>query len=314
MVFPRSNMFLIFGILLFVFCFPSFGSLQRTLGTHKSNMVILCSKEMDIKTSLIVPQSLGAFATRNFAEGEAILIETARFLSPKVDFINQHPERYNESFVWGVVEDALKHSRSVADLCKTLQEQKYATMLGEQNPWTTEDQAILELYANEYHESVDDVRYLYNVMQTNCLTGAVTVIPVGGMTIKGTPISGFWIPDRHGFYPRLSRLNHSCEPNTKPMKPQPTVTLVALHAIKKGEELTFNYLNEGTQSPPSVAREYLMKYFRFRCSCLLCRDLCDWLKCNKEGLKRCPCGTASYCSKECQKLDWARHRSSEHKQ
>jgi len=150
-------------------------------------------------------------------------------------------------------------------------------------------------------------------MVTNCLTAGVAVLSMGGVIIQGTAVSGIALPDRHGFFPRLSRLNHSCQPNTKPMKPQPTITLVALRDIKKGEELTFHYRSELQKSPPSVAREQLLTHFRFRCACSHCRSLCAWLQCEKEGAKHCPCEQVNYCSKECQKLDWARHRSSEHK-
>ncbi len=68
-------------------------------------------------------------------------------------------------------------------------------------------------------------------------------------TIDGTPR---WNLARY--------INHSCEPNAKPVGRNGGIVIVALRRIEPGEEITYNY-----------GLEYLQYFFRDDCRCAPCR-------------------------------------------
>jgi hypothetical protein len=84
----------------------------------------------------------------------------------------------------------------------------------------------------------------------------------------------------HCFYPHLSRINHSCIPNSLLTYHTPSSsssfthgtvysTLVATQTIRVGEEITISYLSQ-LCSPLQTRREFLKQGFEFHCSCQRC--------------------------------------------
>jgi SET domain-containing protein len=55
-------------------------------------------------------------------------------------------------------------------------------------------------------------------------------------------------------------INHSCEPNAKPVGRNGGIVIVALRTIEPGEEITYNY-----------GKEYLDYFFKHNCRCAPCR-------------------------------------------
>jgi hypothetical protein len=81
-----------------------------------------------------------------------------------------------------------------------------------------------------------------------------------------------------GIFPTISRINHSCRPNTQHTWNRSTEreTIHAIRDIKKGEEITISYSLGG---PSQSRRQHLKENFGFDCTCDLC-SLTD------EALKR----------------------------
>ncbi|EPE06592.1 set domain containing protein [Ophiostoma piceae UAMH 11346] len=75
-----------------------------------------------------------------------------------------------------------------------------------------------------------------------------------------------------GLFPRISILNHGCQPNTVATWSEAPMAMIvyANQDIKKGEELTMNYLNDDLTLK---ARTVLNAHrFGFKCQCPLCRE------------------------------------------
>jgi SET domain-containing protein len=72
-----------------------------------------------------------------------------------------------------------------------------------------------------------------------------------------------------GIFPMISRINHSCRPNTQHTWNTSIEheTIHAIRDIKKGEEITISY-NLGGPSQPRMQR--LKRSFGFDCTCDLC--------------------------------------------
>ncbi|KAJ7668702.1 hypothetical protein DFH06DRAFT_1182330 [Mycena polygramma] len=69
----------------------------------------------------------------------------------------------------------------------------------------------------------------------------------------------------------ISRLNHSCSPNTAPRfdKASFSFRLYAVRDIPAGEELTFQYI---LVEQPTAKRQEELKPYAFRCTCRACKD------------------------------------------
>ncbi|KAF7351137.1 SET domain-containing protein [Mycena sanguinolenta] len=73
----------------------------------------------------------------------------------------------------------------------------------------------------------------------------------------------------------ISRLNHSCSPNTMPQFDDPSFScrLYAVRDIAVGEELTYNYISTDDVLLPAAARQaVLQSAYNFVCSCPACED------------------------------------------
>ncbi|CAK7215222.1 hypothetical protein SBRCBS47491_002409 [Sporothrix bragantina] len=96
-----------------------------------------------------------------------------------------------------------------------------------------------------------DTSFIEDVLRTNGLG-----VNVGGIA-------------HTGLYPRISRLNHACRPNTFWRYSPRTlaVEFVALRDIAAGEELTHSYIQRDTVE---VTRHDLLTHWGFNCTCEVC--------------------------------------------
>jgi len=74
--------------------------------------------------------------------------------------------------------------------------------------------------------------------------------------------------------PIIARANHSCRPNAEfvPRKDLGKMLLVAMYVIEEGEEICINYLpiaEEGADIH-EVRQETLLRFWGFRCCCIVC--------------------------------------------
>ena len=76
-------------------------------------------------------------------------------------------------------------------------------------------------------------------------------------------------------YEQLSRINHSCQPNTIRASTDKIggVAIVANKDIAKDEEITINYMDGVDDGKPvEKRREHLMQQYHFHCTCDLCME------------------------------------------
>ncbi len=84
-----------------------------------------------------------------------------------------------------------------------------------------------QIVAKQYHTTVEQVKRLFSVVQTYSLSTHqfLSILHTG-----------------HALYPRLSLINHHCNPNCVLILNTPERgSIVALRPIQKGEELTISY-------------------------------------------------------------------------
>ena len=71
-----------------------------------------------------------------------------------------------------------------------------------------------------------------------------------------------------GFYAILSCANHSCAANASiKCRESSSISLIAEHAIKKGDEICINYIGEALDLHQ---RDEALQDYGFCCHCLLC--------------------------------------------
>lgn len=91
--------------------------------------------------------------------------------------------------------------------------------------------------------------------------------------------------DVGGLFPEISRINHSCLPNSVQywndmLRKQ---TIYAVRPIAKGQEVTTCYQPGGTSSE---RKEVLKEYFKFDCECELCSLPADELKASDDRVSQ----------------------------
>ena len=216
------------------------------------------------------------------------------YVEPEVDILTEKPmvssdlanaidETLDNSFAWSLVVNFFK--RGFVD---TVLGHGFATGIT-RSQWTLADASVCQRLAKEYGCSTDLLRKLYDISATNQIVSAV--LQVEG---ENDPFAAV----RYGIYLELSRVNHSCDPNTQLKFTKAGVTLVSLRPIAAGEEVTFSYI-------PAPTREALFKQYGFTCTCQVCVKNC---LCGAPAILRCAkCPyNMKYCSKNCQIAHWTK--------
>ena len=173
-------------------------------------------------------------------------------------------------------------------LCEKVLSHRFASGLA-RTQWTSEDDVVCQRLATEYNCPPELVRKLYDIAVTNQIVSAVREFEDGIETIL--------LPYRYGLYVRLSRINHSCDPNSRISITSTGAELVSLRPIQDGEEVTFSYC-------PTPTREDLLKQYGFTCTCQVCVKYCP--VCGDVATRRCTnCPSKiKYCSVNCQREHW----------
>jgi hypothetical protein len=283
---------------------------------------------------------LGLFATRDFAIGDRVAGEAAQFLSHVRDAAHSGitHEKHNDRFAWSLLERLLEGFEEPATeavaLLASWTADSYATR-GAGHNWEEEDDERALAYLIEKSGLPHAVvRGLYLVVGSNAITASLTKLPLPLPSLdhadyalaarqKAEIGSEHWpaviVARTFGFFPHLSRVNHSCTPNVTVRLPSidsdGPIELCAIESIAAGSEVTYNYIGVGDSFKEfapvlrTSMRTQLYVEYGFRCKCVECVPLCSLLLCSSVAEKKCPCKLgARYCGEQCQRLDWKRHR------
>ncbi|KAJ7496871.1 hypothetical protein FB451DRAFT_1456778 [Mycena latifolia] len=191
--------------------------------------------------SPIARMGLGAFSTTRLQMGDLILSERPLVIAPVNFFLFDSPP---DDFTQEQVNQAV-----LAQGEQCLQE-----VFSRLSP---ENKKAYMALANSHLQ--DGSGPLMGILRTNGL-GA------GDLTIPGDP------PMRYSAVCKeISRLNHSCCPNTDAVFDTASFSyrLFAVRDIAPGEELTFSYTDI---SQPAAERQKKLEPYGFRCACRACRD------------------------------------------
>jgi len=213
-------------------------------------------------------------------------------------------ERYNSRHSWSITEECLKTIPG-PELEALVSKGGYADGIGLVKWEVPGDDNALEYLVRTYKKPGDLIRRLYDIMSTN-----VIIADTGLMAMEDGQGHRFHVPyPRYGFFPLLSRANHSCTPSATLVRPptEPGVThVVTTRPVKEGDALTIDYVQA---EPLETKRTFLLENYDFRCACERCRDFCSRLSCNNAGTKVCSaCKQMRYCCREHQVADWPRHK------
>ena len=82
-------------------------------------------------------------------------------------------------------------------------------------------------------------------------------------------------PPRGVLFELISRMNHSCDPNVGKRFDGTQAEIYALGTIRKGEELTLNYMPSEAHKPLDIRREMLRVKYNFMCNCARCEPAAE---------------------------------------
>ena len=83
---------------------------------------------------------------------------------------------------------------------------------------------------------------------------------------------------KSGFFPNIARMNHSCLSNCEVLSSDINTksrSIIALFDIKKGEELTINYIGNSYYTlsmAQKVRKQYILSNYNFDCKCIHCTN------------------------------------------
>ncbi|KAF7295988.1 Aldehyde dehydrogenase [Mycena kentingensis (nom. inval.)] len=185
-------------------------------------------------------RGLGLFSTRTLKQGDAILVERPLLVTPAA-----YPAKYPSHYTMAqYVQHMLNEFERGVERTMEKMEPKHK-------------EAFMALH-NSHTE--DGSGPLVGRVRTNGI-GLQELSPDNtGVTSMHTAICEF-----------ISRLNHSCSPNTSPYfdKASFSFTLYAVRDIAEGEEFTFQY-TDVTKS--TIQRNEALRPYGFQCVCRACTD------------------------------------------
>ncbi|KAJ7686553.1 hypothetical protein B0H17DRAFT_1332780 [Mycena rosella] len=184
---------------------------------------------------------LGAFSTARIQRGEVILSERALLIAPGHLFGD---DDYPSSFSEAQIQQAI-----------LVQAEQYLKVAFDR--MDPEDKTAYMALANSHLQ--DGSGPILGIMRTNG-------VGAGPLTRPGTPPMPY-----SAVCKEISRLNHSCCPNTTALFDMPSFSfrLFALRDIASGEELTYPYIDV---TAPAAERQKALEPYGFRCTCPACRD------------------------------------------
>ncbi|KAJ7655736.1 hypothetical protein DFH06DRAFT_483176 [Mycena polygramma] len=192
------------------------------------------------KLAEVPGKGMGLFATRALRAGELILSERPLFISP-ASFELPIPPNFNLA--------------QYTQLLLMESEKSVAMSVDRMSP---ESKAAFMALANSHLE--DGSGPCLGIVRTN------------GLGISGLRPGVEGPTSKYGAIPKyISRLNHSCSPNTQPdfNKASLSYRLWAVRDIADGEELTFQYVDVICAAE---ARNKALEPYAFICTCPACTD------------------------------------------
>ncbi|KAJ7716517.1 hypothetical protein B0H16DRAFT_1613491 [Mycena metata] len=192
------------------------------------------------RVATVPGKGTGLFSTRALTLGEHILTERPLLISP-IAVYSAYPSSFTyEQYVQVALNEMEQHTKIAVD-----------RML-------PHDRAAYMELANSHKE--DGSGPCFGIMRTN------------GLGISGLRPGVEGAGGMYSAVPKyISRLNHSCSPNTQPLfdKASLSYRLFAVRDIAAGEELTYQYIDV---DKPAAERNEELKPYDFVCTCTACTE------------------------------------------
>ena len=182
-----------------------------------------------------------------------IVMQEMPFLNS--DDAKQVGKPWNDSFAWNIVEKMFKQQK--------VKEFRDAKLSKTEFEWEGDkDDAVCKRLASRFSEKESDVKALYFSVCTNNLVSETRDV---GFMIGSQQVI-FKATNKHGIYMKMSRVNHSCNPNCEmKIRAKCALQLVATRDIKAGTEISYNYIH-----PTPCNHKQIRERFFFECKCSAC--------------------------------------------
>lgn len=177
---------------------------------------------------------------------------------------------------------------------------------------------IKNLYPNTAENIVKEIACNYEI---NLETAEIISQQKEHQIITKIDCNAYGSKERKILYLSASKLNHSCYPNCIWDIVGELLTIRTLRSVKKGDELTHCYYPKCMFEYDAEKRKQITKSEgRFECNCCMCKGNCQIEKititkgcdnCGKTNLNLMICSSCKasrFCSKECQRILWSKHK------
>lgn len=116
------------------------------------------------------------------------------------------------------------------------------------------------------------ILYQLQCISSNAHTAHVLSFETGVNGLNGLSFErSQMLPVGSGLYPAMSLMNHSCDPNTTLLYSENGAVLAfMLRAVRRGEQLLFNYGYHFATDPFEDRQAELLDQYYFRCQCSAC--------------------------------------------
>ncbi|XP_058019880.1 SET and MYND domain-containing protein 4 isoform X2 [Ahaetulla prasina] len=262
------------------------GGLLLALGVfcHVAFRTVLVAGFAQVKALVTQSQEGDTLAVAAAAEKDALLIPGC-----------EADGRYSGSYraIFSLLPHTEQHSPglrflcglSVAALCKALEDASLEAWIVVGG--TKEEPGAVEKEGGPTVLEVLGEAMLRHVLQLQCNGQAVTTLRPSGPE-DGLVAGSGQVRLATGFFPALSLLNHSCDPNTSVAFTGCTVEVRALRSIPRGQELLHCYGPHRCRMAAAERRRRLMAQYFFECHCQACLEELQPSEAPEAGLFRCP--------------------------